>query len=175
MQWRLIYAIIVAGKSAKFAERAIEKLKLYDPLCDNLLPFEKFYHLHAQGQLVYALKFARTGNYSRISKAITQLVASGIDIKTCTPEELETIHGIGPKTARFFILWTRPDAPYAALDIHILRWLGKMGYSVPAQTPNGKKYAELERVFLKEADDRNLSPRALDFQIWSAATGYNSR
>jgi thermostable 8-oxoguanine DNA glycosylase len=78
------------------------------------------------------------------------------------------IHGIGPKTSRFFILWTRPHERYAALDVHILRWLRGLGHNAPRSTPNGRKYGELEKIFLSEADKRGLSPGELDAQVWEA-------
>jgi thermostable 8-oxoguanine DNA glycosylase len=58
----------------------------------------------------------------------------------------------------------------AALDVHILRWLNSIGHNAPRQTPQGKRYAELEAVFLAEADRRGVSPRVLDEAIWSAGS-----
>jgi thermostable 8-oxoguanine DNA glycosylase len=99
----------------------------------------------------------------------------GINLQTCSPTELETIHGIGPKTARFFIIWTRPDARVAALDVHVLRWLKTLGYDAPSQTPSGKRYVELEIAFLAEADRRRVTPHILDQQIWSTGSRYDQQ
>jgi thermostable 8-oxoguanine DNA glycosylase len=85
---------------------------------------------------------------------------------------LEQIYGIGPKTSRFFILWTRPNASFAALDRHILRWLREKGYQVSKTPPTGKRYCELENIFLEEARQLNKSARQLDSEIWSTASGF---
>ena len=169
-QWWLIYSIIVAGKSYKFAERAVGKLKGFQR--GKQLPFDMIRRLVDHHLLGDALRSASTGNYTRIERALRELVQSKIDIASCSPQDLEAIHGIGPKTARFFILSTRPNYRCAALDIHILRWLGVQGYSVPPQTPNGRRYAELEQAFLDEADRRGLTPRQLDSEIWEKSSGY---
>lgn len=171
LQRRLLMAIIVAGKNADFAFRATRALLSDCPA--NVLPFVHLRHLYAKGGMVGLRRLcerARTGNYSKITTAITQLCAVAIDLRTCTPADLEQIHGIGPKTSRFFILWTRPQYRCAALDVHVLRWLRVQGHDAPESTPqSGKIYARLEKVFLSEADKRGLGPRELDHQIWASA------
>ncbi len=172
LQWRLIYAALVAGKSSRFAE---EKTKLLMGNCaPGELPFNMLYRLLESGKLLSTLKKARTGNYTKMNLLFTALLAKAatLDLETCTPEDLEEIPGIGPKTSRFFILWTRKDARHAALDVHILRWLRSLGHKTSKQTPpNGKAYRRLEEIFLQEADKRGLTPRELDAQIWSEGSG----
>jgi len=168
LQLKLLYSIIVAGKSAKFAENVIDKLFSHS----NMEPFLVLKDWDNKNILDIKLRIAKTGNYNKMVQCIRQLLSSKIDLSACTPEDLENIHGIGPKTARFFILWTRPEAEYAALDVHILRWLRSLGYKAPKQTPSGKKYKELEDVFLKEARKRNLTPSKLDYIIWKRGSGY---
>jgi len=184
LQWRIIYSAIVAGKSARFAENAIRKLfsghkenpfdiikawcrEEWDPVLWIVDPNWQ--------PLVARLRQAKTGNYNKLVKTLSELAWSNIDLYTCTPADLEKIHGIGPKTSRFFILWTRPDAKYAALDVHILRWLGERGYKVPKNTPQAPKaYATLEKAFLDEAEKLGLSPRELDKQVWMERSGWKT-
>lgn len=168
LQLKLLYSVIVAGKSAKFAEAVIEKLFSHS----KMPPFLVLKDWDNNEILEIKLRSARTGNYGKTTKCLRQLINSNLNLSTCTPEDLEDIHGIGPKTARFFILWTRSDANYAALDVHILRWLRSLGHKAPKQTPSGKKYKELEDVFLKEAKERNLTPGQLDHIIWKQGSGY---
>jgi 3-methyladenine DNA glycosylase/8-oxoguanine DNA glycosylase len=172
LQLRLLYAIIVAGKSAKFAEQAMARL--FAGLGGGL-PFDWIRAWVADGSLDAKLHEARVGNYGKAAKAFSEVAVAGIDLRTCGPAELETIHGIGPKTARFFIIWTRPDARVAALDVHVLRWLKTLGYDAPPQTPSGKRYAELESAFLTEADRRGVTPHILDQQIWSTGSRYDQQ
>ena len=90
-----------------------------------------------------------------------------IDLETCTAEDLEAIPGIGQKTSRFFITHSRPNQNYAILDTHILAWLKSLGYNdIPKSTPAGKRYQEIEQLFLFEAKKRNVSAADLDLQIW---------
>ena len=167
LEYRICYAIIVAGKSAKFATSAVERLF---PVDRNETPFEVIRDFVHCGHLRSHLEECRTGNYTKIERAFCALAIRSPNLRTCTAQDLEIIHGIGPKTSRFFILWTRPDARYAALDVHVLRWLKGLGYDAPRSTPSGKKYAELEMAFLSEADKRGILPSALDAQIWEAAS-----
>lgn len=166
---RLIYSVIVAGKSADFADVAVRRLIDGDVAAT---PFEQIRSTISVGDLDKRLRFARVGNYAKIEKCLRELVVAGVDLLTCTPDDLEKIHGIGRKTSRFFILWTRPEEKHAALDVHILRWMRSLGYDAPKATPsNQKKYAELEKAFLAEADKRGMSARDLDYKIWSEGAG----
>ena len=170
-QHRLLYSIVVAGKSAKFAEKALSWFWNKTDHIPGSTPFERVKNLAIKGVLGDYLRAARVGNYKKTTRAFFEIATSRIDLSSCTPDDLEKIHGIGPKTSRFFILWTRPGERYAALDVHILRWMGEQGYKVPKQTPTGKRYAEIEQWFLAEADARKMTPRELDAKIWSEATG----
>jgi thermostable 8-oxoguanine DNA glycosylase len=172
IQGRLIYSIIVAGKSAKFADRAIGELMKLLLQHNRVSPFEAIRVLVKVKKLGYFLRLAKVGNYTKIERALREMVAADLDLTKCRPQDLERIHGIGPKTSRFFILWTRPTERYAALDVHILRWMRSIGYDAPTSTPTGAKYLELEAAFIHEADERGVTPRELDFSIWADASGY---
>jgi len=170
LEARLLYSVIVAGKNAKFANDVVRRW-----LGDNTLscetPFETIRHLDESGALEDSFRLARTGNYGKVTAAARGMATADLDLMNCTPQDLEKIKGIGPKTSRFFIIWTRPDAEYAALDVHVLRWLGRRGYDVPKSTPqSSKRYAELETAFLKEAAACGKTPRELDFEIWDAGS-----
>ena len=90
-----------------------------------------------------------------------------LDAQVITCDELEAIHGIGPKTARFFLMWTNPEARYAALDTHILKYLRSLGHAAPKSTPPaGSIYRRLELAFIAEADRQGKTPRELDYEVW---------
>jgi hypothetical protein len=196
----MLFAITVAGKSAKHAEGAIKRLfqtneeerevchcgmyvdehtqsENHTAVPMVRLPMERIVLWLHTGQLEDRLRAARTGNYTKLAKAFAQIapkVNSGeLDLRTCAADDLETIHGVGPKTSRFFITWTRPNARHAVLDVHILRWLRQRGHDVPASTPaSQKRYAEIEEMFLKIADEFGSTPRELDAAIWAAGSGH---
>jgi endonuclease III len=166
LQSKLIYSMIVAGKSAKFANEACKKLLAELP--PGRLPFDWLKAMNGR-ELENELRRARTGQYERLGRGLHDLALANIDLATCGPEELEEIKGIGPKTARFWLLWTRPDANYAALDVHVLRWMRSLGYKAPKHTPSSRKeYARLEHAFLEEARKRGVTTRELDFAVWQA-------
>jgi thermostable 8-oxoguanine DNA glycosylase len=172
LEVRLIYSVIVAGKSAQFADAVMQRLQaeLADYQTESL--FQKLRWQMEKGLLLRLLERVRAGNYTKLSLCIRGLLAANVDLATCTPEDLERIHGIGPKTSRFFIIWTRPSERYAALDVHVLRWLRAQGHQCPTATPSRGTYAHWERIFLSEADKRGMTPRELDFEIWSKGSGY---
>jgi hypothetical protein len=166
LQARLIYSVIVAGKSAKFANAVIDRW-ISENCLQNELPFDTIKRLDKEQKLEESFRLARSGNYSKLVAATSEIAKSNIDLLTCEPAELEKIKGFGPKTSRFFILWTRPDAQFAALDVHVLRWLRNQGHNAPESTPqSSKQYAELESIFLKEAEKQGKTARQLDLEIW---------
>ena len=166
----MLYCVVVAGKSADFTDAVMGRLLKHAKADET--PFVMIRRLlKRKGKLEEVLQQCRTGNYTKMAKAFAALAKSSINLTSCLPEQLETIPGIGPKTSRFFIIWTRPGARYAALDVHVLRWLGKQGYKVPKSTPIGKRYAELEQAFLAEADRFGLSPGDLDVLVWTTGAG----
>jgi thermostable 8-oxoguanine DNA glycosylase len=116
------------------------------------------------------LQAAGLGCYNQRARSFLELAMAGLDLRACQPSELEAIYGIGKKTSRFFIMYTRPTASEAAvLDTHVLKWLHLQGHDVPSATPKGKRYNEIEGIFLEEARQRGLTALELDRQIWQGA------
>lgn len=174
---RLIYSIIVAGKSADFADnKTVGLLKLIaktsgDSNNKDITPFQMIRKLTG-AQLDSCLRTTKTGNYTKLNRALSKLAFDYIELQTCTPEMLEQVPGIGFKTSRFFIMWIRPSEEYAALDVHVLRWMRNHGYPAPKSTPsNPKEYAMLEKLFIAEAKKRNMTAREFDMKIWEAGAG----
>ncbi|MBA4136732.1 MAG: hypothetical protein C0518_05390 [Opitutus sp.] len=167
LQYRLLYSMVVAGKSAKFADAVLRRLFKYEP------PFEAIRRWKQVGIIEAELRKARSGNYAKLARGFAELAESKINLRKCTPADLEEIHGVGPKTSRFFILWTRPGAEHAALDTHVLKWLRYIGHDAPKSTPSGDKYAALEKVFISAARARGMTPRELDSAIWDWCSSGN--
>jgi hypothetical protein len=170
----LMFAILVAGKSAE--QQAI-KLDLFlkqqqyansVSLGHGWTPFEELKLQIQNDYLDGNMRRFKLGQYKRITNAFKGILDLKGRLKSVTIEELEAIKGIGSKTARFFILHSRPDAKVAVLDTHILKWLKEKGYNVPKSTPPKKKYAEIELLFLQEAIFHQLNPADLDLEIWKS-------
>lgn len=165
-QYFLIFSIMVAGKNAKATSR-----KTWDLLqwSWGQTPFEYLESLIKKGKLESRLREIKTGMYDKLLKAIPQ--ATKLHVETCSTEDLENIHGVGPKTSRFFLMHTRKGFQGAVLDTHILKWLKeRIGWylPIPKSTPTGKKYLELEKhcVRLMGKNFPELTLAQADFEIW---------
>ena len=173
-EW-FLFGVCVAGKSARQTADKVEALlddmrEQADPNLPGAFtvsrtPFASVETAIAYGRLGHYLRKHRIGQYSRVNKAFRGMVK--IDPATVTLEELESIHGVGAKTARMLLLYTRPDQEMIPLDTHILKWLRANGYDAPKGTPPpGRKYRELERAFIAEGRKRGLTPKEWDTRVW---------
>jgi hypothetical protein len=169
-QYRLLYTVVVAGKSAEFARTAMQRF-MAD--AKDFCPYDWILHLDKAGLLEKTMRSARMGCYSRLTRSFREIAVAAPDLMTAKPEELEKLHGIGPKSSRFAIMWVRPQERFAALDTHVLKWLRFLGHEAPKATPSGENYLRLERIILEEADKRGFNPRLLDAMIWEHAANWN--
>lgn len=187
LQEFLMFTVAVAGKNANRTSKALNSF-LFNvsqrlPLRLPSLPLELVLGIKitsewrgdAISKLAMDAKVAGMGCYSQRARSFLELAeavyeqASPLDIRACTIDELENIYGIGRKTSRFYISYTRPDEAYkyAILDTHILSWLRFIGHDAPKSTPKGvTRYKELETTFLNEAAKRGKSSLELDREIW---------
>lgn len=172
LQEFLMFCIIVAGKTAYIQADKLQKfLKIAIIHCgldENATPFEILNQLHKSNDLYSIILEAKLGQYNKIYKAFDYLVNNKIDLNECGPNELENVPGIGMKTSRFFILHSRNIQTVAVLDVHILKFLGTLGYKVPKTTPNKKQYYYLEQKFLDYCQINKIHPATADLEIWKS-------
>lgn len=171
----ILFWICAAGKNGTTSARCLDNLlsawwvALGDP---HLSPFEIIEEIDKRGILAEELKRYGIGCYHMKADYFRSLLAANLNLKKCTVEELEAVKGIGPKTARCFLIHSRKNQPYAGLDTHVLKFLRDKGHEVPASTPTGKKYKELEQIFLKYVKDSGKSVAEFDLEVWN---DYRSR
>ncbi|MDA7495654.1 hypothetical protein OAL45_00675 [bacterium] len=167
-EYFLIFSVIVAGRNAKMA---VEKTwRLLEFTWGEETPFDLIKHYIDHKTLTQKLKSLKIGQYTRIEKALRDII--NLNVETCTLDDLLACHGVGNKTARFFLLNTRKNAEYAVLDTHVLKWLNSLfgnWMSVPKSTPtSGSRYALWEykaiQAMKKEYPERTLAQA--DFEIW---------
>lgn len=163
-----IFAICVAGKNAKVASQKVHSL--LHPLGWQT-PVGKLKRYMGEGKLATVVKQNKLGQYKRITGAFIDTIRAqdeyGEDfLRKATVEQLESIHGVGPKTARYFLIHTRPDQRLAALDTHILKFLREQRYDAPKLTPSGKTYKRLEDTFLELADKSGMPLAEFDLALW---------
>lgn len=167
----LLFCFINHGKIAK-----MQALKL-----KSFLSLRGFYEFHGSpfsfirflsknNLLEQATRKVKFGQYRVVDRGFKEIAYSNMNLKTCSPEDLESIYGLGFKSSRYFILHSRIKEDIAILDVHILRWLKSLGYEdVPSQAPQSAKiYQKWEKIFLKECESRNMRPADLDLEIWKS-------
>jgi hypothetical protein len=164
-----LFGAFCAGKNSDYAAKCLSRL-LHRAEAKN--PFDYLREL-GETNIHNALVASRIGQYARLLKFIMQSL--DLDLRTATLEDLMKVHGIGPKTARFFLLHSRADYPCAVLDTHILKYLrDKDARNVPAITPSSKTvYADLEERFLFHArlDFPHMSVADVDLTLWMKYSG----
>lgn len=168
----ILFWVCAAGKNGTTASRCLERmLTEHAARYLNNTPFKWILRAHALFDLPQILKWYGIGCYNSKARTFYELAVAKhkgeLDLRTCAPSDLEAIHGIGPKTARCFILHSRKDARVAGLDVHMLKYLKKLGYDVPKHTPTGNKYLTFEKIVLSLADEAGMTPAEFDLFIWS--------
>ncbi len=159
----LLNAIAFAGKNARQQAKKMHALLAHD----THSPFELIRIWKRDGRLLERLRAVRIGKYTLLEKSFTQLAHSRIDLATCSVEELERYPAIGAKTARLFVLHSRPDQEYAVIDTHILKEMRSLNLTELRSTPSGKKYTELEKILLTHLKKRGVKDFAeYDLGIW---------
>jgi hypothetical protein len=172
LQMFLLFAIFVAGKTAKImapkTHNFIKGCHLWKDECRYLTPFQTIILMISCDILRDELERQKIGKYNVLQRCLKELVTANLDLKTCTVEQLESVYGIGLKTSRFFVMHSRRNQRYAALDTHILRWLRDMGYpDIPQKTPSSSKsYRRIEGIYLAQAELRGEDPTEMDLKIW---------
>lgn len=165
LQELIIFAVCVAGKPALRTANIVNQL-LRQSKGDT--PFQRIQHLIEKNWLWHRLQSLRFGQYKRIYRALRYVVQ--LDISRLSIEYLEACPGIGPKTARFIMLYHKPELECVPLDTHILAFLRQQGYNAPQATPpKGSRYRELEEAFRTEARQLGISVVALDQRVWRSA------
>lgn len=162
-----LFCLFVAGKNS---DTQLKKLNQFLHNCPKNT--DCFTYLRANLlQLRNMLVAAKVGQYNRLVKAIEKSIE--LDLSTCSLQDLMGIYGVGPKTARFFLLHTRKDCDCVVLDTHILAWLRNHNIECPESTPSEPKYSEIESyaktIFPFYFDE--LPMAEIDLLIWGQQSG----
>lgn len=175
-EWWL-FSTIVAGKTAatqarlleefltrarRGAETPFEVIAAYPEttvtINEKLMPYDP---------LLSYMKQARIGQYTRLVRCWRESLT--LNLRNDPVEAFEAIHGVGPKTARMFLMHSRPNQRLAAIDTHVLKHLAAKGHTVPKATPpGGTLYRDLEQKFLALADAAGMTPADYDLQVWKS-------
>ena len=169
LQAFILFTGLIAGKNSDIAARVLSHLlnKRKDQT-----PFAYLSELGEIG-IQNALVAAKSGQYTRLTKFIMGVMK--LDLRDCSFEDLTAVHGLGLKSASFFLLHSRKGWEGCVLDTHILAWLRNHGVEdAPKSTPqNIKKYKELSAkwLFLSSIHFPHLSPADRDLFVWIEQSG----
>lgn len=185
----LLFCIMVAGKRADTTSRALDDFLRWIKPSDQhqMTPFTIIKNFRHEGDrdsapAIRALDGALRaynklhpgsgiGQYGRMARAFWEAANLPYDLREVELKDLMRVHGIGPKTARLFLLHTRQNQRLAVLDVHVLRYIkGRLGEDawVPSTTPsNPNHYAELEQFVLRFADEAGMTPAQFDLWVWT--------
>ncbi len=164
----ILNAVAFAGKNAVQQSRKMHTFLFEE---NGGSPFEKIRSWEADDSLRERLQKHKIGKYNLLTKSFSQLAHSGIDLQTCSVEDLQQFPGIKSKTARFFVLHSRPHQELAVIDTHVLKELRRLGFTQLRSTPSEKRYAELEKVFVAHLKKNSVTDfAAYDLDIWKKYT-----
>ncbi|VVB51241.1 N-glycosylase/DNA lyase [uncultured archaeon] len=175
LQWWILFTIAVAGKTAKTIETKMRAFMALNPSIATD-PFGIVKAMIIRGKLGHNLRKVKLGKYKLLNKGFRAALELDLDLlaRADYPHALallSAIPGLGPKGSRMVMMYAFPSHAnqWVVLDVHILRWLRQQGIEAPKATPpEGRTYQRLEREFKKLADDRNMTTRQLDTEIWAA-------
>lgn len=163
-----VFCIFVAGKRADTTAKKVNKM-IEESQHNSALKIIRESLESSPDSLDLLLRKHGFGKYALYQKCFRHAV--NLDLRNCTVQDLEAVPGIGPKTARYFLMHSREQAEVAALDTHILKYMReKLNISTPKSTPVGKKYLKLEAQFIKHAKNIGRPVAELDLEIWKNYT-----
>lgn len=163
-----LFCLFVAGKNA---DTASNKLSL---LLKDITPWQTPFEYLKTIDIFNVLVSIKSGQYNRLVRAINESLH--LDLRNCGLEDLTSVYGVGPKTARFFLLHTRPNCEYAVLDTHILKWIrNHEGYSdAPKDTPqNTSEYEKWSKIAIELMNNeyQGINLADIDLLIWTEISG----
>jgi len=175
LQAFLVYGICAAGKKAKEVAPKVNSFlsSLVDEDGETLSPFAGLKELIRHDLLDEVMQEHRLGCYNVLRNALWDILF--LNLRECSIDDLTACAGIGPKTARFFLVHSREGYEQeAVLDVHLLEWLRKRGVDAPKQTPqNPTVYEKLSKLFVKMSAEEmpGLTLAERDLAIWREGSG----
>jgi len=172
LQEFFVFCICVAGKNADQTARKVNALfkeKEFWKCMDN-------YPLEENGLWEFTMHDLlvrhRIGQYHRVARILRASV--GIALDFVTVDELLAVPGIGPKTACFYLLHSRPNQELVVIDTHLLKFYNReMGESKSKPPTKWLDYSNLGREIANIIKNKfpKMTLAEADLKIWMAYSG----
>lgn len=172
----LLFCIVVAGKTAYIQAQKLNDFlnsinaRLMMP--EHISPFQSLISADQHGILLDEIYNAKLGQYKKIYSAFKFITENRYDLSNMTPEQLESIPGVGMKTSRFFLLHSNINYKnnIAILDTHILKFIREnIDRKAPKSTPTIKvTYKYWEDIFLYWCECNNKNVAEFDLEVWKS-------
>lgn len=160
-----LLCMVVAGKHAATQQKKLRQF-IEEELPVNYIDLFASLREMNDYEMLGALHRVKMGKYRVLGSGFRRL--ANLDLRSCSIDDLLAVPGIGPKTARFFLVYTRKGERHAVLDTHVLAELRENGFpDAPRQTPSGKQYDKWEKVWLEYCDALGVDPVEHDWAVWS--------
>ena len=114
----------------------------------------------------------KMGQYARLSRVVYLLNQHSLILKTMLWNQLVNLKGIGPKTAAFFLLHSRPHFDIPVIDVHIVKYMASKGITIKV-TSDIQKYLEYAAL-VKAAFEKDfpiLTLAQADLHVWTTFSG----
>jgi endonuclease III len=167
----MLFCIAVAGKRSDLAATKVNDLLTY---LDSPSPFAEL--RKNRNRIGDIMRHIGLGPYEGRTIPATDAVLD-LDLRGCSLHDLLSIHGIGHKTARMFLLHSRPYQEYVVLDVHILRWLRTVARlrGIPRTTPPKLSpiYVNIEARAKRKVREMfpSMSFAEFDLATWTQMSG----
>lgn len=176
-----LFSFAVAGKNADITAEKINKLcNMLETLIAPIPPLQTLIllkskdHVYTIDKILRACKLGKYKSWHRMLHYFMWNTDVQNFLRHAQLHHFLEIHGIGPKTSRFFLIHSRPNQRYAVLDTHILRWLSQSHRKVPKSTPRGQNYFDWERIAIDRMESikgPNETLADVDLHLWKTYSG----
>jgi endonuclease III len=167
----MLFCIAVAGKRSDMAAGKVNDLMTY---LGWPIPFAAL--REQRNRIGDIMRHVGIGPYEDRMIPAT-CAALDLDLRACSLRDLLSITGVGHKTARMFILHSRPQQEYVVLDVHILRWLRGVCRmrGIPRSTPGklSPLYESIEARAKRKVREMFPSMNFAEFDLatWTQMSG----
>lgn len=168
-EW-LLFGIVVAGKNAEQQALKLDQLLRKRRCAQTPFEFIQGFDFGSAWLLEEYLREVKLGKYTLLLKALPAAAQfSEAALRSASTRELAHIPGVSLKTAKMFILHSRPNQFEVPLDTWVLRYL-RQRYpqaKVPEASPQREDvYEMLESLFLADCFRHGVSVAEADINCW---------